>query len=178
MEIPIDTDILREYELSLDDYTWLYLTFKQELELRDILSLSPNKYALTTKGFLMTDDIMTQKFPSFFLTDFDAMFAELCEVYPFKVRTASQGVRVLRAKDPKAKSNKKARKKYFAVTKGRTSIHNYIIECLKEQLKILGDNISYMQNLETWLNNYTWEKYENITKDETTTDQKRITRSL
>jgi|TARA_R110000744_G_scaffold68352_3_gene139065 hypothetical protein len=177
MEILIDTDILQENELSLDDYTWLYLTFKQELELRDILSLSPNKYQLTVNGFLMTDDIITQKFPGFFLTDFDAMFTELCDLYPWKVRTA-QGVRVLRAKDPKANSNKKAKKKYFAVTKGRTSIHTYIIECLKEQLQILGDNTSYMQNLETWLNNYTWEKYENINKDETTTDNKRITRSL
>tara|TARA_Y100001973_G_C5113370_1_gene288841 strand:- start:302 stop:838 length:537 start_codon:yes stop_codon:yes gene_type:complete len=178
MEIPIETDILQEYALSLDDYTWLYLTFKQEIELRDMLSLAPNKHELTIKGFLLTDDIITQKFPSFFLTDFDAMFEELCDIYPYKVRTSNRGIRVLRAKDPKAKSNKKARKKYFAVTKGRASRHNYIIECLKEQLKILGDNIAYMQNLETWLNNYTWEKYENINKDETTTDPQRITRQL
>ena len=41
------------------------------------------------------------------------------------------------------------------------------------------DSLGYMQNLETWINNHTWEKYENITEDDTKDkDRPRITRSL
>jgi len=35
-----------------------------------------------------------------------------------------------------------------------------------------------MQNLETWINNHTWEKYENINENDKRTVAQRITRSL
>ena len=41
-----------------------------------------------------------------------------------------------------------------------------------------ADNLGYMQNLETWINNHTWEKYENLNENDGKTSTKRITRSL
>jgi hypothetical protein len=45
---------------------------------------------------------------------------------------------------------------------------------LRNQLKVT--ELQYMQNIETWLNNYTWEKYEDI--DEDGKSERRITRKL
>ena len=48
------------------------------------------------------------------------------------------------------------------------------------QLEVEKDSLGYMQNLETWLNNHTWEKYEDINYDDTksTEETQRITRQL
>ena len=46
------------------------------------------------------------------------------------------------------------------------------------KLKVEEDNLMYMQKLETWINNYTWEKYENLNENDGRTTTKRITRSL
>ena len=48
---------------------------------------------------------------------------------------------------------------------------------LNVQLKVEKDSLEYMQLLETWLNNYTWEKYTNI-EDNGENSENRITRKL
>ena len=60
---------------------------------------------------------------------------------------------------------------------GRPHVHKYIIKCLQIQLQHEKGNLGYMQNLETWINNHTWEKYEDININ-TNTDDGRITRKL
>jgi len=106
------------------------------------------------------------------------MFAELINTYPMKVSTPS-GVRILHAADSTAKSNDKARNKYRKVVAGKANVHVRIMSLLKIQLTVERNNLAYMQFLETWINNYTWEKYENLTEDEAKdTDRARITRSL
>ena len=54
------------------------------------------------------------------------------------------------------------------------------MKCLDNQLRIERDNLGYLQNLETWINNHTWEKYENLDENAIQKDsiQPRITRSL
>ena len=50
---------------------------------------------------------------------------------------------------------------------------------LDVQLTVEKNNLQYLQNLETWINNHTWEKYENITENDTKDNERpRITRSL
>ena len=44
-------------------------------------------------------------------------------------------------------------------------------------LDVDKDNLGYLQNLETWLNNHTWEKYEDINENKSE-DSQRITRQL
>ena len=50
------------------------------------------------------------------------------------------------------------------------SLHN-------NQLCSIPEEFSYLQNLETWLNNHTWEKYEDY-ENTGSTDSQRITRQL
>ena len=52
------------------------------------------------------------------------------------------------------------------------------MKCLNNQLRIERDNLGYLQNLETWINNHTWEKYENLDENDTRENTTRITRSL
>jgi adenylate cyclase class IV len=106
------------------------------------------------------------------------MFAELIDIYPMKVTAPDRGVRILHAKDPNSKANKKAKDKYKRITKVKKEKHEHIIKCLKIQLNVVKD-LGFMQHLETWLNNHTWEKYEDIDYEDTkSTDPQRITRQL
>ena len=59
-------------------------------------------------------------------------------------------------------SNKKAKNKYKRIVSNKPHLHRYIVSCLKKQLGHQQDNLGYMQNFETWINNHTWEKYEDI----------------
>ena len=98
------------------------------------------------------------------------MIAELVATYPFKVDSPTRGIRVLHAKDPKAASNKKARNKYKKIIGNKTHLHKYIMKCLQLQLEHEKDNLGYLQNFETWINNHTWEKYEDMNINEVKDD--------
>tara|TARA_R110002020_G_scaffold446119_1_gene658297 strand:- start:168 stop:581 length:414 start_codon:yes stop_codon:yes gene_type:complete len=120
---------------------------------------------------------ITDKFKDLFVGNFDQMFSELLITYPMKVRTA-RGIRVLHAKDPSAKANEKSKKKYYKIVDGKPYLHKHIVSCLERQLQIDDNNLAYLQNLETWINNHTWEKYENLDEDDTNKTQNRTTRQL
>ena len=95
-----------------------------------------------------------------------------------EITTSNRGIRVLHAKDPDAKANLKCKLKYKKIVGDKLYKHKSIIKCLNNQLKIERDNLGYLQNLETWINNHTWEKYENINENDGRKTNKRITRSL
>ena len=124
--------------------------------------------------------VIRQEFIDLFVSDFDSMFAELISKYPMKVNSSSRGVRVLHAKDPDAMANKKARMRYKKIVDNKVYKHKYIMKCLDKQLAIERNNLEYLQNLETWINNHTWEKYENLDENAIQKDplKPRITRSL
>ena len=175
MTIEIDLELLKTTNLSADEYIGLYLVFRKGYTYLDKLNLNIDWNNLETKGYIK-DSVVTDKFKQLFYNNFDAMFDELMSIYPSKVES-SNGVRVLHAVDPKAKSNLKARNRYKKVVGNKLHVHNRIIKLLKVQLNVQQDNLAYLQNLETWINNHTWEKYENI-KENDRTNTKRITRSL
>ena len=106
------------------------------------------------------------------------MFAELVGTYPIKVNSPDRGIRVLHAKDPEAKSNLKCKVKYQTIVGDKMYKHKHIMKCLDTQLRVERDNLHYLQNLETWINNHTWEKYENLDENDTGETTSRITRSL
>ena len=104
--------------------------------------------------------------------------AELVSTYPMKV-LSGRGIRILHAKDPDAKANDKCRNRYKKIINNKPYKHKHIIKCLETQLKVERDNLGFLQNLETWINNHTWEKYENLDENDTKdTTRPRITRSL
>ena len=176
MTIEIDLELLKTTNLSPNEFIGLYLVFRKGYTYLEELNLNIDWTNLERKGYVK-NKLVTDKFKSLFSNNFDLMFSELISVYPNKVST-STGVRVLHAVDPKAKSNLKAKNRYKRIVSNRLHVHNRIMKLLKVQLKIQEDNLAYLQNLETWINNHTWEKYENLDENDTRKTTTRITRSL
>ena len=183
MNIEINTDFLTDKKISADDYLYLYILQRNGDKYLQTLTLKPNIDSMLEQGYLeLSEDhyIVTTKYTDFFSNNFTVMFAELIDTYPWKVKSPNRGIRILHAKDSAAKANDKAKNKYKRITKVKQDVHEHIIKCLKIQLEVEKDSLGYMQNLETWLNNHTWEKYEDINYDDTksTEETQRITRQL
>ena len=179
MKIEIDLSLLQDIGLTPDDFTYLYMVHRKAFSYKVPLRCSPR---LEIDGWIVykdkiTEHVIQQKFRDLFVSDFDSMFAELCNLYPFKVESPTRGVRVLHAKNPKAASNKKARNKYKKIVGNKPHLHKYIMKCLQLQLEHEKDNLGYLQNFETWINNHTWEKYEDMNINDIN-DDRRITRQL
>ncbi len=185
MKIEIDLALIEEHRLSPDDFVFIYTIWRKAFGYIGSIPLRINAKRLEIDGWIILNDdrdhtkfIVTDKFLNLYRSDFDKMFEELVELYPFKVVSPGRGARVLRAKDPHAVSNRKAKMKYKKVVVNKPHVHKYIIKCLQTQLQHEKDNLGYMQNLETWINNHTWEKYEDINVNNTKDNGGRITRKL
>ena len=184
MKVEIDFDILKETKMSPDDFIYLYIIYRKGFNYLKQLNLKPNVEQLQTDGYIKLSETpethtIRQNFIDLFVSDFDQMFAELVGTYPMKVNSPGRGVRILHAKDPDAKANEKSRNRYKKIINNKPYKHKHIIRCLNVQLKVERDNLGFLQNLETWINNHTWEKYENLDENDTKdTTRPRITRSL
>tara|TARA_R110002020_G_scaffold144768_2_gene317919 strand:- start:81 stop:632 length:552 start_codon:yes stop_codon:yes gene_type:complete len=183
MKVEIDFELLESTKMSPDDFTYLYIIYRKGFNYLETLTLKPNLTALQHNGYIKLGEtpdqhIIRQEFIDLFSSNFDQMFAELISTYPMKVNTKTRSVRILHAKDPDAKSNEKARNKYRKIISNKVYKHRHIMNCLDKQLTVEKYNLAYMQNLETWINNHTWEKYENLDEYDTRDTATRITRSL
>ena len=183
MKIEINFEILQETKMSADDFLYLYLLHKENYNYLSNLNLKPNLDQLQSAGYIKLGETpdqhcVRQEFIDLFSSDFDQMFAELISTYPLKVTTTNRGTRVLHAKDPDAKANLKCKLRYKKIVGDKMYKHKHIIKCLHNQLQVQRDNLGYLQNLETWINNHTWEKYENLEEYDTRETTTRITRSL
>ena len=184
MILEIDFKLLEDTQLSADEYSALYLLYRKGYNYYNKLNLNINWEKLEDQGWMtgyvrsydnFLNYIVTDQFKSLFSNNFDNMFTELIEKYPMKVSTRN-GTRILHAADPNAKSNLKAKNRYRKVVGKKAHIHEKILLLLDKQLSV--ENTAYLQNLETWINNHTWEKYENIDCNANKGEPQRTTRSL
>jgi len=184
MKIDIDFELLKETNMSPDDYVYLYIIYRKGFNYLKTLTLRPDLTALQHKGYVELGDTydqhqITDEFRKLFSSNFDQMFTELVHTYPMKVTSPTRGVRILHAKDPDAKANEKSKNRYRKIVGNKLYKHRYILDCLEKQLAVDQDNLGFLQNLETWINNHTWEKYENLDENDTKNNERpRITRSL
>ena len=181
MQVQIDVNLLVENSISADDFLALYAIYRKGFKTLDKLKLNPNWDDLQSKGYVKLGDsvekhIIRQEFIDLFSSDFDQMFAELISTYPMKVST-NRGYRILHAADPNCKSNQKAKAKYSRIVGTKKFVHEKIIKLLKVQLRVERGKLEYMQQLEVWLNNHTWEKYINMDENAGQSEN-RITRRL
>jgi hypothetical protein len=181
MQIQIDIELLIENDISADDYLALYAIYRKGFKTLEQLKINPDWEKLQSKGFVKLGDtpdkhVIRQEFIDLFSSDFDQMFAELVSTYPLKVRTKTGSYRILRGSDPNLKTNAKAKARYSRIVGTKRFMHEKIMRLLRTQLKVERNNLEYMQQLEVWLNNHTWEKYLNI--DENGGEETRITRRL
>ena len=181
MQVQIDVNLLVENGISADDFLALYAIYRKGFKTLDKLKLNPNWDDLQSKGYIKLGDsvekhIIRQDIIDLYSSDFDQMFAELISTYPMKVST-NRGYRILHAADPNCKSNQKAKAKYSRIVGTKKFVHEKIIKLLKVQLRVERGKLEYMQQLEVWLNNHTWEKYINMDENAGQSEN-RITRRL
>ena len=188
MKIEIDLELLEEIGLTPTEYVFLHLIHKQSeewitctklFESMEINSLEEKNMLVLIPGATKIERSMKvgQAYLDLFASDFTKLFKELIDIYPAVVQSPNRGKRVLHAKDPDAYTNMKAKNRYRKITGEKVTVHKEIIRLLKVQLETAKDSLGYMQNLETWLNNHTWEKYVDINLEEES-NEGRITRSL
>tara|TARA_R110002020_G_scaffold93297_2_gene225150 strand:- start:1163 stop:1717 length:555 start_codon:yes stop_codon:yes gene_type:complete len=184
MKIEIDFELLGSTQLSADEYLYLYIVYRKGFNYLTQLNLKPDLDKLQKENYIklgqtVDTHVIRQEFIDLFSSNFDSMFAELISRYPMKVNSPGRGVRILHARDPDAKANEKNKKRYKKIVNNKPYKHRNIMNCLDKQLMVERDNLGYLQNLETWINNHTWEKYENLDENDTKNNTKtRITRSL
>ena len=183
MLIEINTEILKKFGISADDFLYLYLLHAKSYDCLGEITIKPDTEALQTKGLLKLgekteDHAVRQSFLDMFQVPFDQMWSELLSHFPLKVNTKGS-VRILRAKDANARSNAKAKKSYERYVQGDSQKHNHVVRCLINELNFrkANDSLGFMQMLQTWVNNHTWEQYEDL-EDESAESNSRITRKL
>ena len=182
MQIEIDIDLLIENDISADDYLALYAVYRKGYKTLDKLSINPDWEKLQKKCFVKlgskpSEHTIRQEFIDLFSSDFEQMFTELLNAYPLKVSIKNGGYRILKAADPNARANNKSRERYKKVVGTKRFLHDKIMKLLQVQLRVNRDNLEYMQQLEVWINNHTWEKYINIDENDTGSEN-RIIRKL
>jgi hypothetical protein len=186
MIIEINTETLKNIGITADDFLYLYLLHARDYELVKKLELRPNTKALQIKSLVklgesLEDHIIRQEFLDLFQNSFDNMWSELLSHFPIKV-SSKGSLRILRAKDAKAKANQKSKQKYKSIIGQDKTKHDRIVKCLQNELAFRkqADSLGFMKMLQTWVSSYEWENYEDIdgTKETTSTTVRRITRKL
>lgn len=187
MIIEIDTEKLYDYGLTADEFLFLSM-LSRDLDSSD-LKLIVDRDKLQTNGWVKLGEedecTLREKFNDEFSSTEDVIWHSLLSHYPLKV-IANGAVRILRAKDPGSKANAKARAKYLKYVGKNKQKHEHVIKCLQRELQLRknGNNLGFMQQLETWINNHTWEKYSDLSdgepksKPESSGSEGRITRQL
>jgi hypothetical protein len=183
MIVEISTETLKDFGISANDYLYLYLLSNKCYEVIVELNLDVELEDLQTKGLIkigeeLQSHTVRDKFINYNRLPEDQMWSELLSYFPLKVSGNRGEVRVLRSKDAESANNSQAKKKYLAYLKGSTLRHKEVVDALKNELDIRNksNSLFYMQMLNTWVNQRTWEKYIDLKADVTTTP--RVTRQL
>ena len=186
MILEINTETLKNIGITADDFLYLYLLHARDYKLVKELNLKPNTKALQTKSLVklgesLEDHIIRQEFLDLFQNSFDIMWYELLSHFPLKV-SSKGSLRILRARDSNAKANLKAKQKYKSIVGTDKTKHDRIVKCLDNELAFRkqADSLGFMKMLQTWVNSYEWENYEDINGEAETTapSVRRITRKL
>lgn len=102
----------------------------------------------------------------------DAAFKELYDLYPRQVPDGRGGYRVLRAKGLDSEDAKVCKRKYESLIRNDKKLHVKVMKGLRNELLMRKNSMTYMQNMQTWLNQRAWEKYMDLEID--TRDDERI----
>ena len=148
------------------NYTLLKEVFTENIS-KDLEKLVSLGYILSFDGECLECMTINQiELNKIFKTD-ESVFWEILANYPLKVPGRNGGTRVLHAVDLESKENQVLRKKYEQIINGKPDLHSHIVKCLKIEvhLKKKSNFLSSMQELKTWINQQTWEKYSHLIND-------------
>ena len=156
---------------------------KHKLNLNEYLTLVKYQHVLEGKSFpfepdtrfivrLMKDGFVTKNSDGFGFTlgpagikifQGDDLFEEFYATFPHKVPTGT-GFRPVSTNDPNGMSAKVTRSIWNRITKNKPYLQQTIIDSLKRELeqKKSTNSLGYLNNIDTWLRQATWEKWEDI----------------
>lgn len=160
-------EILKKYELSPNQYFFLIAILHNEMPYR----IHPSEIEdLRTRLFLLVDDEgfhCTSKTDVMFGTknELEKVFAQIWNLYPKKTPNG----RLLR---PLSANSQIAIKAFQKLNKQLGNVKDYsqILKGLKNEINNRTKNrsLNYMQHINTWINQKTWESY--IDEDESEGD--------
>jgi hypothetical protein len=166
MEFSCNIDDLDELGLSFTEYLILYSLYNTVVY-RNI-EISPKVYEkLESKDYIVKNEEqrlgweLTQKGVDFFNSD-KSLFNTFIEIFPTRATDPVTGsVRILSPAKADTIAGKKLKKKWDLLTKGKVDFEEHIIKCLQAEVTFRKEHgsLHWMRNVETWLNNGTWEDY-------------------
>ena len=147
-----------------------YLQNKGELK-QNITSLIEKRYFISFNIENISESTVNKQMLNDLFEVNQNEFWELLSEYPLKVPGRNGGTRVLHCVDLESKENQVLKKKYEEMIKGKPDLHKHIIACLKQEvsMKKKSNFLSSMQELKTWINQRTWEKYSQLVINTPTT---------
>lgn len=176
--ITIDTDILRQNDLSVNEYLELLYYYSLEKVINEdfIAKYSPappvTLHRLATLNFIFLENggrkvVLRERTRDLFEGSTD-LFLKWFNIYPIKTPSG----RVLRPGSDETVRGRKLRKKWNKYFKNKADLANKAIKILEAELawRRQTNSFDFMQMAETWLNQGSWEVYEHLL-DEFSTNQ-------
>lgn len=154
-EIKINISQCEKLGISVLEYVYLYLKYhNKETEI--------SNYHLNQEGFINSKLELTQKTKDLFnnpdpKTDLD-YFIETYKLYPHKTKEG----RVLKSISLSSQDYKNSEKKYLNYCKSDPYIGLKMYTGLQNQITLLNrsnDGIKFMKDINSWINQKTWERF-------------------
>ena len=177
MIVDVNTDFLINNKLTANEFLLMSLILADKYTiLRDyylINGISTDKVSEDIKslhekglleGYVAGAYDFTNLKPTTYLKSLvnsDDLFKEFLNTFPLKVTRTDGTVDYLRT------DQSKARMLYLAYTRGKKSIHDHILKCLKHEIKYRESNnsLKFMKRMTTWLSSQEWEAFEDQIDD-------------
>lgn len=174
MKVSVDFNCLQENKLSADLYVLLYCKHNElvvpeyvgKILFRDEDAL---KYLQRSEFIKITDEnefSLRQKAINLFQIDSPTTkWLEFLGEFPLKVPGRNGSTRPLKVANADSKGNIKIKKKYLSIIK--TADHDMIINVLQAEIEMRkkSNELQYMQNIDTWLNQANYDKYKYLVKE-------------
>jgi hypothetical protein len=155
----LDLKVIKDYGLTIDKYLVLLYKYLQSKGIQSEYFNPPVLYnsvsELLSSNWLDIDGNLLPKALELFESK-DDKFEEFYNTFPQRVPSG----RPLRATTVNSKAGKVTHKKWLKEV--NKSDRNKVIQLLKKQVEFMQfkGNLEYLNNIDTWLNQHVWEKYE------------------
>jgi hypothetical protein len=177
MIVDINTDFLINNKITANQFLVLSLILANKQSILkdyylnngfDVKEILSDIKALHDKGFIEGYVEGTYGFDNLKPTSFinklfinDDIFKEFLFTFPLKVTRTDGTVDYLRT------DQSKARMLYLGYTKGKKSIHDHILKCLKHEIKYREQNgsMKFFKRICSWLTSQEWESFEDQIDD-------------
>ena len=161
----VSIDILEVSKLGLNLNEYFTLMKFQHNSERKSFPFEPDPRFfenLLQKGYINEDYELSEKGLKIFNSEED-LFEEFYDAFPNKVPVGS-GFRPVSAVNVGGVSAKSTREIWNRVTKNKPYLQRKIIDNLKKELahREKTNTLGYLHNIDTWLRQATWEKWEDI----------------